>query len=92
MSSNEINRDRTKFEKLKFSIDNYEYVSCNMDHLFNRSQLRMVLAFVMISVPWSNQHTHQVISEKLLSKGFHCRTTNYKIEKWDHGKVSACTC
>ena len=37
---------------------------------FNRDQLRTVSAFVMISVPWSNQRAHQVISEKLLYKKF----------------------
>ena len=45
---------------------------------FNRSQLETVSAFVMISVPWSNQRPHQVIDEKLLSKEFHCRTTDHK--------------
>ena len=44
---------------------------------FNRNQLGTVSAFVMISVPWSNQRAHQVISEKLLSKElFHCGTTD----------------
>ena len=28
----------------------------------------------MISVPWSNQHAHKVISEKLLSNEFHYMT------------------
>ena len=45
---------------------------------FNRNQLGTVSAFVMISVPWSNQRAHQVISEKLLSKEFHCETTDHK--------------
>ena len=45
---------------------------------FNSNQLGTVSAFVMISVPWSNQRVHQVISEKLLSKEFHCRTTDHK--------------
>ena len=40
----------------------------------SRNQLGTVSAFVMISVPWSNQRAHQVNSEKLLSKEFHCRT------------------
>ena len=44
---------------------------------FNRTQLGTVSAFVMISVPWSNQRAHQVISEKLLSKEFHGRTTDH---------------
>ena len=35
---------------------------------FNRNQLGKVSAFVMISVPCSNQRAHQVISEKLLSR------------------------
>ena len=37
---------------------------------FNRNQLGTVSTFVMISVPWSNQSAHQVISEKLLTKEF----------------------
>ena len=45
---------------------------------FNRNQLRTVSVFVMISVPCSNQRAHQVISEKLLSKEFHCMTTYHK--------------
>ena len=45
---------------------------------FNRNQLGMVSAFVMTSMPWSNQRTHQAISEKLLSKEFHCGTTDHK--------------
>ena len=45
---------------------------------FNRNQPGTVSAFVMISVPWSNQRANQVISEKLLSKEFHCRTTDQK--------------
>ena len=32
----------------------------------------------MISVPSSNQRAHQVISEKLLSKEFHCGTKEHK--------------
>ena len=45
---------------------------------FSRNQLGTVSAFVMISMPWSNQRAHQVINEKLLSKEFHCRTTDHK--------------
>ena len=45
---------------------------------FNRNQLGTVSALVMISVPWSNQRAHQVISEKILSKEFHNRTTDHK--------------
>ena len=45
---------------------------------FNRNQLGAVSRFVMISVPWSNQRVHQVISEKLLSKEFHCGTKERK--------------
>ena len=45
---------------------------------FNRNQLGTVSAFVMISVPWSNQRAHQDICEKLLSKEFHCMTTDHK--------------
>ena len=45
---------------------------------FNKNQLGTVSAFVMISVPWSNQRAHQIISEKLLYKEFHCRTTDHK--------------
>ena len=45
---------------------------------FKRKQLGTVLGFVMISVPWSNQRAHQVISEKLLSKEFQGRTTDHK--------------
>ena len=45
---------------------------------FNRNQLGTVSAFVMASVPWSNQRAHQVIGEKLLSKEFHCRTKDQK--------------
>ena len=44
----------------------------------NRNQLGTVSAFVMISVPWSNQLADQVISEKILSKEFLCRTTDHK--------------
>ena len=29
-------------------------------------------------MPWSNQRAHQAISEKLLSKEFHCGTTDHK--------------
>ena len=42
----------------------------------------MVSAVVMISVissDLSNQRAHQVISEKLLSKEFHCGTTGPQI-------------
>ena len=49
---------------------------------FNRNQLGTVLAFIMISVPWSIQRAHQVISEKLLSKEFHCGTTYHKYKYW----------
>ena len=45
---------------------------------FNRNQLGTVSAFIMISVPWSNQRAHQVIRDKLLSKEFHGRTTDHK--------------
>ena len=45
---------------------------------FNRNQLGTVSGFVMIPVLGSNQRAHQVISEKLLSKEFHCRTTDHK--------------
>ena len=45
---------------------------------FNRNQLGTVSAFVMISVPGSNQRVYQVTSEKLLSKAFHGRTTDHK--------------
>ena len=45
---------------------------------FNRNQLGMVSVFVMISVPQSNQRVHQVTGEKLLSKEFHCVTTDHK--------------
>ena len=45
---------------------------------FNRNQLGTVSAFVMISVPWSNQRAHEVFGEKLFSKEFHCRTTDHK--------------
>ena len=47
---------------------------------FNRNQLGTVLAYVMSSVPWSNQRAHLVISEKLLSKEFHCRTKDHKLD------------
>ena len=40
---------------------------------FSGNQLGMVSAYVMSSMPWSNQRAHYVISEKLLSKEFHCR-------------------
>ena len=46
---------------------------------FNSNQLGTVSAYVMISVPWSNQRAHQVISEKLLSKKFYCRTKDHKL-------------
>ena len=45
---------------------------------FNKNQLGTVSAFVMISVPWSNQRAHQVIREKLLSKELQCGTTDHK--------------
>ena len=45
---------------------------------FNRNQPRTVSAFVMISMPGSNQRAHQVISEKLLFNEFHCGTTDHK--------------
>ena len=45
---------------------------------FNRDQLGTVPAFVLISVPWSKQRAHQVICEKLLSKEFHCGSTDHK--------------
>ena len=45
---------------------------------FNKNQLGTVSAFVMVFVPWSNQRAHQVIGEKLLSKEFHCLTTDHK--------------
>ena len=45
---------------------------------FNTNKLGTISAFLMISVRWSNQRAHQVISEKLLSKEFHCRTTDLK--------------
>ena len=45
--------------------------------IFNRNQLGTVSAFFMSSVPWSNQRAHQVISENLLSKEFHCMTANH---------------
>ena len=35
---------------------------------FNKDQLGMVSTLFMIAVPWSNRRTHQVISEKSLSK------------------------
>ena len=44
---------------------------------FNKNQLGTVSAFVMISVPWSDQRVHQAIGEKILSKEFHCRTTDH---------------
>ena len=46
---------------------------------FSRNQLGTVSAYVMSSVTWSNQSAHQVISEKLLSKEFHCRTKDHKL-------------
>ena len=45
---------------------------------FNRNQLGTVSAFVTITMLWSNQRVHQVTSEKLLSKEFHCGTTDHK--------------
>ena len=58
--------------------------TCSMFHVtwttlkFNKNQLGTVSAFVTISMPWSNQRAHQVISEKFLSEEFHCRTTDQK--------------
>ena len=46
---------------------------------FNRNQLRTVSAYVMSSVPSSNQRAHKVINEKSLSKEFHCRTKDHKV-------------
>ena len=51
---------------------------------FNRNQPGTVSAFVMISMPWSNQRAHQVISEKSLSKEFHCGTTDHNTENCVH--------
>ena len=53
----------------------------------NRNQLGMVSAFVKMSVPWSNQS--QVISEKLLSREFDCRTTGPQVntDNCVHGKI-----
>ena len=48
---------------------------------FNRNQLGMVSAYVISSLPWSNQCAHQVISEKFLSKEFHCGTKDHKLDK-----------
>ena len=48
---------------------------------FNRNQLRTVSAYVMSSVPWSNQRAHEVINEKLLSKEFHCVTKDHKLDR-----------
>ena len=45
---------------------------------FNRNQVGTVSAFVMVSVPRSNQRAHQVISEKLLSKKLPCWTIDHK--------------
>ena len=45
---------------------------------FKTNQLGTVSAFVVISVPWSNQPAHQVISEKLLSNEIHCETKDHK--------------
>ena len=45
---------------------------------FNRNQLGTVSAYVIISVLWSNQRAHYVISKKLLSQEFHCRTMDHK--------------
>ena len=51
---------------------------------FNRDQLGTVLAFVMIFVSSSDQRAHQVISDKLLSKELHCRTTDHNNESCVH--------
>ena len=48
---------------------------------FNRNQLGTVSAYVISSVPWSNQRAHQVIREKLLSKELHCRTKDHKLKE-----------
>ena len=53
--------------KLTYFIDQ-RYASPNLDHF--RNQLGTVSAFVMISVPWSDQRAQQDISKKLLSKNF----------------------
>ena len=45
---------------------------------FNRNQLGTISAFVMISVPGSNQRAHQVISEELLFKEFHGKPEDHK--------------
>ena len=47
---------------------------------FNRNQLGMVSAYVISSVPSSNQRAHKVISEKLLYKELHCRTKDHKLD------------
>ena len=47
---------------------------------FNRNQLGTVSGYVMSFVPSSNQHAHQAIDEKLLSKEFHCRTKDHKLD------------
>ena len=39
-----------------------------------------VSAYVMSSVSWSNQRAHYVIRENLLSKEFHCRTKDHKLD------------
>ena len=40
----------------------------------------MVSAYVMSSMPWSNQRAHQVINEKLLYKEVHYRTKDHKLD------------
>ena len=47
---------------------------------FNRKQLGTVSAYVMSSVPWSNQRAHSVISKKLLSKEFHWRMKDHMLD------------
>ena len=44
---------------------------------FNRNQLGTVSAYVMISVPWSNQRAYEGIRKKLLSKEFQYGTTDH---------------
>ena len=48
---------------------------------FSRNLLGTVSAYVMSSKPWSNLCAHQVISEKLLSKEFHWRTKDHKVDR-----------
>ena len=68
------------------AFDVIEFLRYSMFHVtwitfkFNRNQLGTILAFVMSSVPWSNQRAHQVIDEKLLPKEFHCRTKDHKLD------------